>query len=182
MTDPGGTTPPPTGGPPPAAPPPATPGVTVAAGNYAEWWQRVVAWLIDWAILFVVNLIVGSVIGGAASVSVDQTTGTVSPGGMVALIGGNLVLLVIGIAYYVILNGNDRGQTVGKMVMKIAVRNEQTGGPAGYGKAAVRYLVGAVLFILCFIPGIVDILFPLWDEKKQTIHDKAAGTVVVVVG
>ena len=149
-------------------------------GAYAEWWQRVVAWLIDWAILFVVNLIVGSVIGGAATV--DSSSGTISPGGMVALIGGNLVLLIIGIAYYVILNGNERGQTVGKMVMKIAVRNDETGGPAGYGKAAIRYLVGAVLFILCVIPGIVDVLFPLWDPKKQTLHDKAANTVVRVVG
>lgn len=181
MTNPAGG-PPPTGGPPPAAPPPAAAGATATNVNYAEWWQRAVAWVIDWAILFVVNLVVGSVIGGAATVTVDQTTGTVSPGGLVALIGGNLVLLVVGIAYYVVLNGNERGQTVGKMAMKIAVRNEETGGPAGYGKAGIRYLVGAVLFILCFIPGIVNVLFPLWDPKKQTIHDKAANTVVVVVG
>lgn len=181
MTDPTGGVPP-TGGPPPAAPPPAVPGVTAAAGNYAEWWQRAVAWLVDWAILAVVNFIVGAILGGAAEVAVDPTTGTLSPGGMTALIGGNLVLLVIGIAYYVVLNGSERGQTVGKMVMKIAVRDEATGGPAGYGKAAIRYLVGAVLFILCVIPGIVDVLFPLWDPKKQTLHDKAANTVVVVVG
>ena len=26
---------------------------------------------------------------------------------------------------------------------------------------------------------LLDLLFPLWDEKKQTIHDKAASTYVI---
>jgi uncharacterized RDD family membrane protein YckC len=55
-----------------------------------------------------------------------------------------------------------------------------TMGPLGYGKAAVRWAVASVLWLLFYIPGIIDVLMPLWDAKKQTIHDKAAGTVVVV--
>jgi uncharacterized RDD family membrane protein YckC len=88
-------------------------------------------------------------------------------------------LVLVGVAYYVFFNGGEKGQTPGKMVMKLQVRDEATGGAVGYGKAALRYIVGAVLFALCFIPGVVDMLFPLWDPKRQTLHDKAANTLVI---
>ena len=48
----------------------------------------------------------------------------------------------------------------------------------------VRWLIPAVIgFIPCigFIFFIVDLLFPLWDAKKQTLHDKAVKSVVIVV-
>jgi uncharacterized RDD family membrane protein YckC len=27
--------------------------------------------------------------------------------------------------------------------------------------------------------GLLDVLWPLWDAKNQTLHDKAVGTVVL---
>jgi uncharacterized RDD family membrane protein YckC len=153
----------------------------VAALPYAEWWKRVVAWLIDVVVLWVVQTIVAAIFGLDRSITADPNTGGVSGNALGAFIFGNVVLLLVGVAYYVALNGSDRGQTLGKMALKIAVRDDATGGPAGYGKAFIRYIVGAVLFILCIVPGVIDVLFPLWDPKKQTLHDKAAGTVVVEV-
>jgi uncharacterized RDD family membrane protein YckC len=153
----------------------------VAALPYAEWWKRVVAWLIDVVVLWVVQTIIAAIFGLDRSITVDPNTGGVSGNVLGAFIFGNVVLLLVGVAYYVALNGSDRGQTLGKMALKIAVRDDATGGPAGYGKAFIRYIVGAVLFILCIVPGVIDVLFPLWDPKKQTLHDKAAGTVVVEV-
>jgi uncharacterized RDD family membrane protein YckC len=191
MTNPAGGPPPPPSGPPPppgGQPPPAPagqgpmatpPGVT--ARPYAEWWKRVVAALIDGAILWIIQTIIGAIFGLDRSITVDPNTGAVSGNFLGAIIFGNVVLLLVGVAYYVALNGSDRGQTVGKMALRIAVRDDATGGPAGYGKAFIRYIVGAVLFILCIIPGVIDLLFPLWDPKKQTLHDKAANTVVVEV-
>ena len=41
-----------------------------------------------------------------------------------------------------------------------------------------RTLVEVVL-ALTVIGGILDILWPLWDQQNQTLHDKAAGTVVL---
>lgn len=151
----------------------------------AHWWKRVVALLIDGVILWVVNFILSLVLGGALNFASEPTfnpeTGQIEGGSgfFVGLILGNLILLLVGVAYYVFFNGGEKGQTPGKMVMKIQVRDEATGGPAGYGKAALRYIVGAVLFLLCFIPGVVDMLFPLWDPKRQTLHDKAANTLVI---
>ena len=41
--------------------------------------------------------------------------------------------------------------------------------------------LASVLWVLLYIPGIIDVLFPLWDQKRQTIHDKAASSIVVTV-
>jgi hypothetical protein len=37
----------------------------------------------------------------------------------------------------------------------------------------------ALLVIILFIPVVIDLLWPLWDTKNQTLHDKFAKTVVV---
>jgi len=50
--------------------------------------------------------------------------------------------------------------------------------PIGPSKAAVRSLAAGVLTILP-IAAVVDLLWPLWDPRNQTLHDKAAGTVVL---
>ena len=156
------------------------------APRYAEWWKRVVATIVDSILLSIVNAILSPIFGlnDVGSPTFNPNTGQFEGGSgfFARLVVGNVVMLLVGIAYYVYLNGNDRGQTVGKMLLKIRVRDEATGGPAGYGKAFIRYIVGTVLFILCIIPGIVDLLFPLWDPKKQTLHDKAANTVVEDIG
>ncbi len=35
------------------------------------------------------------------------------------------------------------------------------------------------LFILLFVPWVIDMLFPAWDAKRQTLHDKVSRTVVL---
>lgn len=89
---------------------------------------------------------------------------------------------LFGLAYYALLDGSERGQTVGKMAMGVQVRDERTGGPIGYGKGVVRHVLQTVAgFFSCvgLVFVLVDGLFPLWDPKRQTLHDKVAGTVVI---
>ena len=50
----------------------------------------------------------------------------------------------------------------------------------GYGLALGRSLI-AFVFGLTVIVWIIDMLFPLWDPKRQTLHDKIVGTVVLRV-
>jgi uncharacterized RDD family membrane protein YckC len=170
---------------PPGAPPAAGQPVDSQGRVLAHWWKRVVAALIDGVILWVIQTILSLILGGfldfTSEPTLNTTTGQIEGGtGFFAgLILGNLLITLVGILYYVFFNGSEKGQTPGKMVMKIQVRDEATGGRVSYGKAALRYIVGAVLFLLCIIPGIVDLLFPLWDPKRQTIHDKAANTLVI---
>jgi uncharacterized RDD family membrane protein YckC len=149
----------------------------------AHWWKRVVASLIDGVILTIPSYILTAIfgVGLASSVSVNETTGEVTGGTgfFVGILVSSLILFAIGIAYVVYFNGSERGQTPGKMILKIQVRDQVTGGPIGYGKAAIRWIVSLVLFMVCYIPGIVDLLFPLWDDKRQTLHDKAANSLVI---
>ncbi len=50
--------------------------------------------------------------------------------------------------------------------------------PIGPGRAAVRSLAAGLLTIFP-IAAVVDLLWPIWDPRNQTLHDKAAGTVVL---
>jgi uncharacterized RDD family membrane protein YckC len=162
--------------------------VAAATSQYANWGQRVDASLIDSLIIAVPSWIIMAIlgIGLAASndLTIDPDTGRISGGDTSFLAGffvGMIVILGAGILYKVLMEGGPRGQTLGKMALKIRVVDAKTGGPIGYGKAALRWFVAAILWWVLYIPGIVDVLFPLWDAKRQTLHDKAASTVVVPV-
>jgi uncharacterized RDD family membrane protein YckC len=102
----------------------------------------------------------------------------------------SLIFTVVDIVYFAYLNGSDRGQTLGQMMLGIAVRDDSSGGAIGPQRAALRILVLEPGFILSWIPvlgalaglyTIVAGLSPLWDSRKQGFHDKAAHTVVVKV-
>ena len=192
--------PPPGGTPPPGgAPPPQQPGGYPPPQQYgppqptspqgavlAHWWKRAVGALIDGAVVgipaFILMAIVGIGTFQAAEIECDPVTGictTEGGGGFVAFLLMYVLIFVLALAYQVYFNGGERGQTVGKMVMKIQVRDEATGGPIGYGKAAIRVLVAFALGLLCGIGQVVDLLFPLWDPKRQTLHDKVANSLVI---
>jgi len=152
----------------------------------AHWWKRAIAALIDGVIVSIPSYILMAILGAGFAASneltVDPVTGQVTGGGggfIATMLVSSLIIFLLGVAYYVYFHGNEKGQTPGKMVMKIQLRDEATGGQVGYGKAALRWIVALVLWVLCYIPGIIDVLFPLWDAKRQTLHDKAANTVVV---
>ena len=152
----------------------------------SEWWKRLLAIIIDGLIIFVpIYVIFFGLVGTSfsRSVEVDPITGDITRGGGL-LAGAGLVymlaLFIVPTVYYAVLNGSDRGQTVGKMVLKIQVRDASNGGPIGVGRGFVRSLVTQALsFFTCGIGGILDGLWPLWDQRRQALHDKVANSVVV---
>jgi uncharacterized RDD family membrane protein YckC len=172
--------------PPPTAPPAGAYGAPrftdpATGAPLAEWWQRAVAAIIDYFVLAIPSLVLYFILGAVfQTTTVNPYTGGTSVG--IAL-GGLLFLILLVIAaqigYYVYFNGGEKGQTVGKMAMGIATRDESGTGPIGYGRAAQRWGTIFVLTILCYIPVIIDYLSPLWDTRRQAWHDKAAHSVVV---
>jgi len=101
-----------------------------------------------------------------------------------------LSLLLTGVAnlvYVTILTGGRRGQTVGMMAVGIRLVRDGALGVVGYGRVFGRALVEQVFRLLLsatLVLGVVwllDMLFPLWDKKRQTLHDKIAKTVVLRV-
>ena len=134
----------------------------------AGWSRRFLAWLMDWIILVVPI----SVVGGLLSGPLGDPTGE----GIGILLG--IALMPIAFVYFALLNG--RGRTLGKRLLGIRVVDAQTSSPIGGGKGATRELVrlglGSVSFGLLFL---LDGVWPLWDERAQSLHDKAANSVVV---
>jgi uncharacterized RDD family membrane protein YckC len=163
-----GSTPPPRtgwgssypGGPPGATPP------------YAGYWSRVGGAVIDAIIISVVSLIY---LVPAHAFSTHRAAN-----GHVAGIarGGAIVVIIIGALYAAFLIGL-RGQTLGMMAMRIKAVDANSGELIGFGKALGRDLLERLFSILFVIPLIIDLLFPLWDPRHQTLHDKAVNSVVI---
>ena len=80
--------------------------------------------------------------------------------------------------YAFILLGVPRAQTVGMMALGTKVVDANTAGPIGFARSFGRALVYFVLGIT-IIGGILDIFWPLWDRRNQTLHDKAVGSVLI---
>jgi uncharacterized RDD family membrane protein YckC len=184
---------PPPSAPPPGAPPPggsypqqqqyggypAQPagGPGGPSGPRAGFGGRLGAYLLDALIIGVPAAILFVILGGAASRATDEAEQAAFGGGFILLW---LIFMIASILYYVLLNGGPTGQTIGKRVLGIRVVSYQTGGPIGYGKAFVRWLVGPLFSGFCII-GLLGYLWMLWDNEKQTWHDKASDSVVVPV-
>jgi uncharacterized RDD family membrane protein YckC len=123
------------------------------SGPRAGFWQRFAAALID-----------GIIVGLTTEI-------------LIALLkdAGYAIGIVGGIAYYTYLEGGPTGQTLGKRAMGIRVVDFNTGGPIGYRRGFIRY-VGRIVSALVLYIGY---LWMLWDQEKQTWHDKFASDVVV---
>jgi uncharacterized RDD family membrane protein YckC len=80
------------------------------------------------------------------------------------------------------------GATPGKKALGIAVRlRDRPGNPPG-SAVAKRYGFDILLSVVGLIPligtltgflALINYLWPLWDDKKQALHDKVAATNVV---
>ncbi|MGB6454785.1 MAG: RDD family protein [Streptosporangiaceae bacterium] len=122
---------------------------------YANWGQRVLAYLIDVAPVIIVIFVL-------ARISVAL------------LVIGWLVGLGWSIYNRWYLGGTT-GQSIGKKALNIRLVSEESGQPIGMLMAFVRDICHIVDSIICYI----GYLFPLWDAKRQTIADKIVKTVVV---
>jgi uncharacterized RDD family membrane protein YckC len=77
-----------------------------------------------------------------------------------------------------------RETTVGKHAVGLAVRRID-GSRVSFGRALLREVVARQLLFgtagafIGGLPQLLDLLFPLWDDRRQSLHDKVAGTIVV---
>jgi uncharacterized RDD family membrane protein YckC len=159
--------PPPTGGYPPQ--PPAqygggyAPQPYAAGANYAGFWIRVVAYIIDAILLGIVS---GAIdVAFHANPSDPNSSGTGIAG---------LINFVIGIAYFVGL-WSAWGATLGQRIFNLRVVDANTMQPITAGKAIIRYIGLVISFLVCFV-GVIWVAF---DPRKQGWADKMASTLVV---
>ncbi|HUY22148.1 MAG TPA: RDD family protein [Acidimicrobiales bacterium] len=186
----GGWAQPPPGGFPPPPPPPGygaayggpygapqgapqwSPGYTVPVSPFASYGARVGGWLIDWLIT--------SVIGAVVLLPLHAVRQSVVVNGSRFNVSGRGVAIsaLIVVIYATVFIGW-RGQTPGMMAVRARAVDAAGGGGIGYGRALGRVVFEYLLAVVLFLPWIVDMLFPLWDQRRQTLHDKVTNTVVV---
>jgi len=137
----------------PAFPPPGA--GAKPSGPRAGFWIRFGAALIDGIPLGIIGFAIG------------KAAGT----------GGNILGLVVALAYYSYFEGSPSGQTIGKKLCGIRVIDFNGGGSIGYVRAGTRYLMS----IVSGFAILLGYLWMLWDSEKQTWHDKVSTSVVVPV-
>jgi uncharacterized RDD family membrane protein YckC len=126
----------------------------------AGFWRRFGALLIDGLIIGFIPWIIVLASGDSAGL-------------------GLALYFLIWLAYYTILEGGSGGQTLGKKAVGIRVADIATGAPIGYGRALGRTLFKIISWLFGLFP--LGYLWMLWDDQKQTWHDKVARAVVVPV-
>lgn len=172
---------------PPPPPPPVQP-TAPSTTAYASWLARVGATLLDGLIALAVMIpfvIVGvpMMVMGIESGEIDPVTGYTTGGSVDAIGGLGIAILVLGYAAifvfaiwnYVVRQGRT-GQTLGKKWVGITLIKEQTGAAPGWPSCLGRYFLQSILTTFTLY---LNVLWPLWDDKRQTLHDKVLGTVVL---
>jgi len=124
-------------------------------GRLASRSRRLIAQLIDDAVAFVPALVIAALNGW------DPDTSAVS----------FRIATMLGVAYIIVSDGFEGGQSLGKRIMDIAVIDVESGAPCTYGQSIARNLLLAVL-------GPIDWVF-IFGERHQRLGDKLARTMVV---
>jgi uncharacterized RDD family membrane protein YckC len=137
------------------------------------------AWLIDWLIVTVVGVLLVLPFHGIRRI--HQVVGNVNTTTLHFQPGAVLVNIALVLAYGTVLCGSARGQTLGMAAVGARAVRAADGGAIGYGWALGRAAFEYLMAILLFFPWVIDMLFPLWDSRNQTLHDKVMDTVVVKV-
>jgi uncharacterized RDD family membrane protein YckC len=135
----------------------------------AGFWSRFGALLTDSLILGTVGWLVGLAFGESV-VTIDNGTFAYAIDG-----GPAVVMLFVSLAYYIALEGGPSGATLGKRAVGIKVVDSTSGEAIGYGSAAGRWFGR----LLSAAPLLLGYFWMLWDDEKQTWHDKLAHAVVI---
>jgi uncharacterized RDD family membrane protein YckC len=183
--------PPPTGY--AAAPQPG--GAPSQAGQPADLMSRFLARLIDYVILFVVNMIVVTVIVVGAIMGDSAGVGGLGSTNFAAAAVSSVIAAVIYVGYFAFMESS-RGQTIGKMAMKLKVQGPGGGNPtmaeavkrnawAGLGILGIVPVIGGVVGGLLQLAAVIYIAVTINNNvaTRQGWHDEfAGGTRVIKLG
>jgi len=142
--------------------------------RYGGFWIRVVASIID-GIIVAVPLSVLFIIYGFITAPVD---GPATDGEVVTLILGYTVIYIVALVavalYYILTTASKMQGTVGKKIMGLKV-TDLNGNRLTFGRATGRYFATILSGMILNI----GYLMAAFTDKKQTLHDMIASTVVV---
>ncbi len=135
--------------------------------KYVGFWARVLATLIDSVLIMAITLPPLLAIYGLAYLENDEAIS-----GLADILISNILPMIL-----VILFWTKKQATPGKMAVSAKIVDAETGGKPSKKQCVGRYFA----YILSAIPLGLGFLWVAFDAKKQSWHDKLAGTVVVKV-
>lgn len=131
--------------------------------EYAGFWIRFLAYIIDNLVFGVIGLVVSFVLSLVGLYDWETELNTFD---MIWW----MVIVVVSIVMWVKYAG-----TPGKRLLRLKILDADTGEPLSAGKAILRY-VGYIPAYLVLCIGVIWVAF---DQRKQGWHDKMANSVVV---
>jgi uncharacterized RDD family membrane protein YckC len=158
-------------GPPGYGPPTLPPGVA-----YASWGLRALAYLVD--VLLLVGCVIPGIVGIGVAASMAGPEGGFTPALAVAIV---LLLGGLGVWFFnYCWTQGKRGQSWGKRVVGVHFVREYDLQPPGGGVGIAKYALRSALGnATCGLYSVVTCLWPLWDDRKQTVDDKILHSLVV---
>lgn len=144
------------------------------APHYAGFWIRLLAYVIDSALVGFVGAFVGgfagAVLGGLLGASGSPPEAIAAVSGIAGALAGTVILWL----YFALMESSSTQATLGKMALGLAV-TDAAGRPIGFGRATGRWFAK----ILSAIPLSIGFVVAGFTQRKQALHDLVAGTVVV---
>lgn len=146
---------------------------TYRAQRPAEIGDRVIAYLIDVALMFAGTL--AGLLPGIVLLAVSDVLA------LIVMCLGAIASTLYFLWNYVYRQGVT-GQTIGKQYRGIALIRLDNGEFVGFGMSAARYfLASAISQFTCGIGAIADTLWPFFDADRQRLTDKILKFNVVVM-
>ena len=133
--------------------------------DYAGFWIRVGATLIDAILILIIILPILTAIYGNS-----YWLGESYVQGFWDLMLSYLLPAIATIIFWVY-----KSATPGKMATKLTIVDADTGGKPSNGQFIIRYIG----YYLAILPLFLGIIWVGIDKRKQGLHDKLAGTVVL---
>lgn len=134
-----------------------------APPTFAGWWSRVRASTLDAIFVTLIDVVLTVVL-----ILIGMSTDA-----------ANWAFVVLTIGYFTLGHGGATGQTWGKRVVGIRVLRDGSYERLGYARSFIRCITAIGLTFLLLLPNVLDVLWPLWDSKRQALRDKVAGSVVL---
>jgi uncharacterized RDD family membrane protein YckC len=145
--------------------------------DYATWGTRALGFIIDGLLVGVGMAVLYLVLGGMLA-SIGGLGGHGMASGMCCFL---IILFPLATLLVGLFNGvylvSQRGASVGQGLVKIMVV-DANGRWLSQGTAFLRLVVRVALGVIAVLT-ILDLLWPLWDERRQTLHDKAVNCYVI---
>ena len=134
--------------------------------EYAGFWIRVGASLIDLVLMSMITLPLTLMIYGSDAVWNSEAM----------ILGPADFLINYSLPFFAtVIFWMYKSATPGKMVLHLKVLDEETGNKLTIGQSIGRYFA----YIPATLIFMIGIFWVAWDKKKQGWHDKLAKTVVV---